>query len=61
METALCLTIWFLFGFWGFNIMKNKNRNSSIGIALGVLFGIFGIIACYCWKKKVVEKQILEG
>ena len=56
METALCLAIWFLTGLWCYNIMKRKNRNTSVGIALGVLFGLIGVIICYCIPSKKLEE-----
>jgi hypothetical protein len=41
-----------LFGFWGYKIMENRNRDTTLGVLLGILFGIFGIIICYFFSKK---------
>ena len=58
MDAAIYLVIWFLFGLWGFKVMEKKNRNTSVGIALGVLLGIIGVIICYLHsdKPKEIEK-----
>jgi H+/Cl- antiporter ClcA len=41
-----------LFGFWGYKIMENRNRDTILGALLGIFFGIFGIIICYFFSKK---------
>lgn len=52
MGSLLYLIIWAAFGFWGYKVMESKNRNTGVGIALGVLLGIIGVIICYMHSAK---------
>ena len=49
------LAVIVLFGWWGYNIMKKKNRNTTVGMILGGLLGLIGIIICYAHKDKSPE------
>jgi branched-subunit amino acid transport protein AzlD len=52
MIDIMILVVAFLFGYWGYKIMESKNRDTALGAILGILFGIIGIIICYCFDKK---------
>lgn len=45
MEGIIALAIWGLCGWACYNIARAKNRNSELWALLGILFGIFAVIA----------------
>lgn len=42
----IVLIIWLLFGLWGC-VVGNKKNKGTLGLILGIAFGIFGVIAIY--------------
>ena len=52
LKTMLYLIIWVLCAIWGYNIMKNKGQDGTLGAVLGGLLGVVGIIICACIPAK---------
>ena len=46
------LIVWVACAIICYNIMKNKNRNTTIGIVLGFFLGLIGVIICLCLSDK---------
>ena len=60
MIYVIILAIWAACAIGGAKIMEGKGRSAGAGVALGLLFGVFGLAACACFSK-TVERRALEA
>jgi hypothetical protein len=56
MVWIFVLLMWALCAFGGAKIMEGKGRSAGAGVALGLLFGLFGVLACACFSKTLNKK-----
>lgn len=43
------------FGYWGYNVFENKNREGWKGFLWGFFLGFIGVIVTYCFSTKTEE------